>query len=109
MQKIESVLLHEERHKAAVLSTALGQLNSVRGSKSSDTTPVTDKFEANCVLYQLTTREKAVARLICDGFRHKEIAQKLFIAEKTVAKHVRNIYEKVQVTSKVELVNKLAS
>jgi len=109
VQKIESVLLHEERHKAAVLSMALDQLNSFRGSKSIPASPVTDKFEANCALYQLTSREKAVARLICDGFRYKEIGQKLFIAEKTVAKHVRNIYEKVQVTNKVELINKLAS
>lgn len=109
VHKLESVLLHEERHKAAVLSMALDHLTSIRGSKNMDSDPPADKFESNCLLYQLTVREKAIARLICDGLRYKEIGQKLFIAERTVAKHVQNIFEKVEVTSKVELINKLAS
>lgn len=109
MQKIESVLIHEERHKAAVLSRALEQLRSVKGTKTSDVGTVSDRFDVNCQVYQLTDREKEVARLIFDGLSYKEIGQKLFIAEKTVKTHIQNIYEKVKVNSKVELINKLAS
>jgi len=43
------------------------------------------------------------------GVRYKAIAQTLFISEKTVSKHIQNIFEKVGVTNKVELINKLKS
>jgi len=64
-------------------------------------------FEQNCKAYQLTTREMEVALLIKQGNKYKEIADRLFISEKTVTKHVQNVYEKVGVSSKVELIHKL--
>ena len=108
-QKIESIILHEERRKAAILSMALDHLTSNLSSNRDIPFNPGDKFEGNCDLYQLTERERAIARLICEGFRYKEIGQKLFIAERTVAKHVQNIFEKVEVSNKIELINKLAS
>jgi len=57
--------------------------------------------------YGLTNREQEISRLIAKGFGNKQIAENLFIAEKTVAKHVQNIFEKVGVGSRVELCKKL--
>jgi DNA-binding CsgD family transcriptional regulator len=60
-----------------------------------------------CRLYQLTNREREIASLICRGSTYKQIGESLFIAERTVTKHVQNIFDKVQVSSKLELLNKL--
>ena len=63
-------------------------------------------FES-CKQYQLTPREREVTRLICRGSSYKQIADSLFIAERTVTKHVQNIFDKVKVSNKLELLNKL--
>lgn len=64
-------------------------------------------FDPNCKLYQLSSREIEIAQLIRQGFKYKLIGETLFISERTVSKHVQNIFEKVRVTNKVELLNKL--
>ena len=43
----------------------------------------------------LTTRELDVLRLIRDGFRNKQIADKLAIAETTVNFHIKNLVDKL--------------
>lgn len=57
--------------------------------------------------YQLTKREQEIAYLICRGSSYKQIGEHLYIAERTVTKHVQNIFEKVHVSNKLELLNKL--
>jgi len=64
-------------------------------------------FDENCQVYNLSSREKEVAELICRGLKYKDIADTLYIAERTVTKHAQNIFEKVEVRNKVELCNKL--
>lgn len=53
----------------------------------------------------LTKREMEIAKLIHEGCSNKVIAEKLFISETTVKKHVSNIFEKLQITSRIELRN----
>jgi DNA-binding NarL/FixJ family response regulator len=55
---------------------------------------------------QLSVREHEVLDLLSQGLRMKEIAEKLFVSIYTVRAHVRNIYEKLQVQSRVEALNK---
>jgi class 3 adenylate cyclase/DNA-binding CsgD family transcriptional regulator len=52
----------------------------------------------------LTRREREVARLASKGCPAKEIAERLFIGERTVETHLANAYAKLGVTSKLELV-----
>jgi DNA-binding NarL/FixJ family response regulator len=54
----------------------------------------------------LTRREQEILDLLSQGFRYKEIADKLFLSLDTVRTHVRNIYEKLQVNSRVEALKK---
>lgn len=61
----------------------------------------------NCKMYMLTPRECEVTQLVCEGEKYRDIAEKLFISERTVTKHVQNIFRKTEVTSKIELLNKL--
>jgi len=67
------------------------------------------RFNQNCIQYNLTTREKEIALLIYRGQTHKQIGELLFIAERTVAKHTQNIFDKVNVSNRVELVHKLGA
>ena len=53
-------------------------------------------------LAELTAREVEVLRLIARGVRNRQIAEQLVITEKTVANHVSNIYNKLQVADRVE-------
>lgn len=57
-------------------------------------------------LQKLTEREKEILYLLSDGLRYKEIADKLFLSTETVRTHIRNIYEKLQVNSRTEALNK---
>ena len=54
----------------------------------------------------LTAREREILDRLAKGYSHKEVAEELFISPTTVRKHIFNIYEKLQVHSKVEAVNK---
>ncbi len=51
----------------------------------------------------ITEREREVMLLICDGITNKEIADKLFIDERTVETHREHIFEKVQCKNAAEL------
>ena len=52
----------------------------------------------------LTQREQEVLRLLATGITNKEIAQDLFISEKTVKTHVNNIFKKLNVTRRLQAV-----
>lgn len=54
----------------------------------------------------LTDREKKVLELAAKGARRKEIAEQLFISERTVSNHLQHIFEKLQVTSTIEAIAK---
>jgi DNA-binding NarL/FixJ family response regulator/tetratricopeptide (TPR) repeat protein len=51
----------------------------------------------------LTERELQVARLVVDRKTNPEIAAELYLSQKTVETHLRNIFRKVDVSSRVEL------
>ncbi|MGB4929476.1 MAG: response regulator transcription factor, partial [Chitinophagales bacterium] len=53
----------------------------------------------------LSNREMEILKLLVQGSDYKAIAEKLFISPNTVRKHIANIYTKLQVSSKIQLVN----
>jgi len=54
-------------------------------------------------LESLTERELQLARLVADRKTNPQIAAELFLSQKTVETHLRNIFRKVGVSSRVEL------
>lgn len=50
----------------------------------------------------LTPREEEILALLAEGFRYREIGERLFISLDTVRTHIRHIYEKMQVRSRTE-------
>ena len=50
----------------------------------------------------LTKREYEVLMLIAEGLNNKDIADKLFISEKTVKNHISNIFKKLEINDRVQ-------
>ncbi len=48
----------------------------------------------------LTEREAEVLRLVAEGLTNKQMAQRLHLSEKTVSRHLSNIFAKIDVTSR---------
>ena len=58
---------------------------------------------------KLTVRENEVLEQLVSGLAYKEIANVLGISVTTVNDHIKNIYNKLQVNSKAELISKILS
>lgn len=66
-----------------------------------------DKPARNKELEKLSPREQEILELLSKGFRYKEIAGALFVSVETIRKHIHNIYEKLQVNSRTDAINKV--
>lgn len=53
---------------------------------------------------KLSTREKEIVALLFAGLTYRMIAEKLFISYETVKSHCKNIYRKLKVKGKIELI-----
>jgi len=51
----------------------------------------------------MTDSELAVARLVAQGFTNREVAERLFVSHHTVSAHLRHVFVKLNVNSRVEL------
>jgi two-component system, NarL family, nitrate/nitrite response regulator NarL len=56
---------------------------------------------------QLTAREREIVNLVLHGLRNRQIADRLNLTEGTVKVYVHNIYQKLGVTSRMELATRL--
>jgi len=52
----------------------------------------------------LTPREIEIVRLVADGLRNKEIADRLYVTEGTIKVHLHEIYQRLKVDSRMQLV-----
>lgn len=57
-------------------------------------------------IYQLTAREAEIVGWILEGLKNVEIADRLYISEVTVKKHIQNIFEKMGVNNRTTLIRK---
>jgi len=55
---------------------------------------------------RLTPREIEIVSMLQNGDPYKQVAEKFFISVDTVKYHIRNIYGKLQINSRAELINK---
>lgn len=55
--------------------------------------------------YHLSKREIEVLRLLCDGKNNSEISEMLSISVNTVKKHISNIFNKLNVDSRTQLIH----
>ncbi len=62
------------------------------------------RHKEKIVHINLTSREQEVLRLMVTGVGNEDIANRLYIATNTVKNHVRNIFRKLEVNTRVEAV-----
>ena len=86
-----------KKHLENMLSTAL-RLNSAEKQQSSNIKRIVEYFS-------LSVRESDVLMLILDGKSNCDISKKINVSLSTVKKHVYNIFNKVGVNSRTQLVN----
>jgi DNA-binding NarL/FixJ family response regulator len=55
----------------------------------------------------LSEREREILDFLARGLRYKEIASRINVSIETVRTHIRNIYEKLQVSSRTDALNKV--
>jgi len=51
----------------------------------------------------LSQREREIVALVAQGFKNKEMSEKMFISEQTVKNHLHNIFDKLGVSDRLEL------
>ncbi len=59
---------------------------------------------ASFLFEELTPRELEVLRLIAQGLRNREIAERLVISKRTVGNHISNIFNKLQVNDRSQAI-----
>jgi len=57
----------------------------------------------------LTKREMEVLGLVIEGKSSKEVAEELYVSKRTVDFHLANIYEKLQVSNRVQAFRRATS
>jgi len=73
----------------------LGVIRSVHAGRFCCPPDVASRLAEHLGEEELTTREVEVLRLIRDGYRNKQIADQLAIAESTVNFHIKNLVDKL--------------
>lgn len=63
----------------------------------------TDQCSVRCPWRSLTTHEISVARLVGEALTNHQIASRLHISPHTVNFHLRRIYSKIEIHSRVRL------
>jgi DNA-binding CsgD family transcriptional regulator len=90
---LEGALAHFERHgSAAWVEAARRELSRISGRRSSGD--------------ELTTTEQEVSRLVAGGRTNREVAAAMFVSERTIEGHLSQIYAKLGVRSRSELVHR---
>src|SRR5207244_13552182 len=92
-------------------NTVIGALIWLRGSASSasgidDRASVADRPTFGWS--SLTESERSVADLVADGLTNREAGTRLFLSHHTVDAHLRHIYRKLGIRSRVELTRVVA-
>jgi DNA-binding NarL/FixJ family response regulator len=59
----------------------------------------------NDLAQRLSERECDVLKLVVQGKDYRAIADKLFLSSNTIRNHIANIYEKLHVSSKAQVIN----
>lgn len=63
-----------------------------------------DQLRDACVLKGLSDRETEIVKCVAKGITNHEAGKELFVTEKTVKFHLTNIYKKINVKSRAQLI-----
>ena len=87
-----------------VLSTRNGMSIRFEESQLRDQGRATRRSDAEDALAALSAREREVALLVAEGLGNLDIADRLFVTESTIKKHVHTVYDKLGIRTRPQLV-----
>ena len=58
--------------------------------------------------FDLSKRETEVLQYIVEGYSNEQISEKLFVSKNTIKTHIKNIYSKLDVKNRIQVVNKIS-
>ncbi|MEQ1884688.1 MAG: response regulator transcription factor [Bryobacteraceae bacterium] len=94
IRKVNSGEIWLDSHTTAAVmrqfSTGMESSGASNGAKGRERSP-------------LSTREREIVALVAQGYKNKEMAEKMFISEQTVKNHLHNIFDKLGVSDRLEL------
>jgi DNA-binding CsgD family transcriptional regulator len=109
----ESVPRLRARVRSGRWITLYGSLTEATPERPAETVIVIEPMKPEEMLpfsmaaYGLSPREEEITKLVVRGLSTTQMSRTLFISEYTVQNHLRNIFEKVGVRSRGELVKRL--
>lgn len=94
-----------DQHMQAIRTVSTGQsyIDSTVAMKVIQEVTADEEAEEKSPTEQLTEREKQTLTLIARGLKNKEIADKLFVHERTIAKYVGNILAKLHLENRTQV------
>jgi two-component system, sensor histidine kinase ChiS len=104
--KIKTIICQKERISEAAFRQAKKQFTDgllIKRKQEDD-----EMLNENAIKYNLTVRERELITYIRQGLIYEEIGEKLHISRNTVIRHMQNMYRKIGVSSKLELIDKLS-
>lgn len=93
--------LHSELSAIMKNHVYLNQLSELPSAEQ------TDIIKMITLIENLTERESEIAALLMQGRTYKMISAELYLSENTIKTHIKNIYSKLNVSNKTELINRL--
>lgn len=101
----EVATLHEERGESGPKIEAVRRMSLERSAHGESHAKTTDSYASSTDEPRrgLTRRQQNVAILVACGLTNRQIAERLGVAERTVDAHIRNIFAKLGIHSRVQL------
>jgi LuxR family maltose regulon positive regulatory protein len=101
-----TLVLETEKLAAKTQQFIKNILHKFRDSNGAEISISKKMFSALSTAASISEREQEVLRLVAAGLPNKDIATKLVVTDSTVKTHLRNIYRKLDVNSRVQAVTR---
>jgi len=95
------------KERLELLMLLLGQTNYIKALEDFlSINKLKEEYACTLLVETLTDREIEIIKLLAEGLTNKEIAKRLDISNNTVKTHIKNIYGKLQVSRRIQAVQK---
>lgn len=83
-----------------------GVLNELRAATPDAPPPATAELDRRAAAATISPREQELLRVLAEGLTNREIAARLVLEESTIRTHLRNIYRKLGVNSRLQAIQR---
>ncbi len=97
----------ELEQKNSQIQSYILKINELEQKMQKEGGEVEINFESKLKELDLTKREIDVLKLVAQGYTNDEIAEKMFISKNTVKSHIKNIYLKLDVKNRIQVIRKI--